>query len=163
MWAEPYGYARSAPPFVPPAPSPIAPALASEISGDWAKGNEWFAMSVRDGDSVAVLSLNCTGCCFKTLQGSARNAGAGAAELFLSGRRSQCGDYPDVVRGNMSFPQRDRERETETETERERETETERDRDRDRERETERQTIRWEGRQEDGSWQPIWTPWEKVH
>ena len=90
-------------------------------------------MSVRDGDSVAVLSLNCTGCCFKTLQGSARNAGAGVAELFLSGRRSQCGDYPDVVRGNMSFPQGSA------------------------------PTIRWEGRQEDGSWQPTWTPWEKVH
>ena len=133
LWAEPYGYARSVLPFVPPAPSPIAPALASEISGNWAQGNEWFAMSVLDNHSVHVLSLNCTGCCFKVLEGSALNAGTGVAELFLSGRKSQCGNYPDVVIGNMSFPHGSI------------------------------PTIRWEGQQEDGSWKPTWTPWEKVY
>lgn len=133
LWAEPYGYARPPPaPFVPPAPSPIAPALASEISGNWAKGNEWFAMSVQNNDSVHVQSTNCTGCCFKVLQGSAREVGAGVAELFLSGRKSQCGNYPDAMRGNLSSLHGST------------------------------PMIQWEGQQEDGSWRPTWTPWQKV-
>jgi hypothetical protein len=133
LWAEPYGYARAAPaPFVPPAASPIAPELALEITGNWAKGNEQFAMSVLNNNSVHVLSTNCTGCCFKVLHGSAREVGAGMAELFLSGRKLQCGNYPDIVRGNMSALHGSR------------------------------PTIRWEGQQEDGSWHTMWTPWQKM-
>ena len=86
-------------------------------------------MAVLNGDSVHLQSTNCTGCCFKTLHGSARSSGgAGAAELFLSGRKSQCGDYPDTVRGTMSVDHG-----------------------------SSVPTIRWEGQHEDGSWHPMWT------
>ena len=129
------GIPRGGPPapFIPPTPSPIGSALSKKISGTWAKGDEWFAMSVVDDDSVRLVSTNCTGCCFKILQGSAREGKMGSAELFLSGRKAQCGNYPDVVRGTISSFHNST------------------------------PTIRWEGQQKDGSWQPTWTPsWEKV-
>jgi len=101
QWAEPFGYAPPAPPVAPPPPpAPIPAPLAAEISGTWDKAGEFFSINAA-GEAVSVRSINCTGCCWQTLNGSA-SASAAGGQLFVSGRREQCGNYPDALRGDLA-------------------------------------------------------------
>ena len=95
LWAEPFGYAPSIRP--PPPPTPIAPALASLLTGKWSMHpkpkTEYFEVSVANGTTVVVTG---TTDCWHKLIGSAVATSDGGAKIALRGRKAGCGGADDV-------------------------------------------------------------------